>query len=78
MRPAAEYAGTLVEMSLLGSQWLVVDGQQLTCPVNLQTRNDLLGQKIRVRGIPQQGWKVVATHIKRMDALPRRGWEALA
>ena len=77
MKPV-EFAGTFATMSLLGDQWLVVDGQQLTCPINLQNRTDLIGQKLRVRGIPQQGWKVLATHIKQMDLLPRRGWEVVA
>ena len=77
MKPV-EFAGTFATMSLLGDQWLVVDGQQLTCPINLQHRADLIGQKLRVRGIPQQGWKVLAQKIKRMDANPRVGWEVVA
>jgi hypothetical protein len=76
MRPA-EFAGVLAKMSLLGGEYLVLDGQQLTCPANLQNRTDLIGQKIRVRGVQQQGWKVLATHVKRMDLKPRKGWESV-
>jgi hypothetical protein len=77
MKPA-EYSGTLARMSLLGGEFLVLDGQQLVCPSNLQTRNDLLGVRLRIRGASIGGWKIQATHIKRMDGPLRNGWEALA